>query len=42
MTAPPIQFSEDQASAYDTVVEMLRSAGIDLDDGLLQPPRGDS
>jgi len=42
MTAPSIQFSEDQASAYDTVVEMLRSAGIDLDDGLLQPPRGDS
>lgn len=42
MTAPSIQFSEDQAAAYDTVVEMLRSAGIDLDDGLLQPPRGDS
>ena len=42
MTALPIQFSDDQATAYDTVVEMLRSAGIDLDDGLLQPPRGDS
>lgn len=32
--------SDDQASAYDSVTEMLRSAGIDLDDALLSPPRG--
>ena len=42
MTALPIQFSDDQAAAYDSVTEMLRLAGVDLDDGLLQPPRGDS
>ncbi|KAE9632711.1 ATP-dependent DNA helicase [Parasedimentitalea maritima] len=41
MTSLPIQFSEDQAAAYDSVIEMLRHAGIDLDDGLLQPPRGE-
>ncbi|MBO6775220.1 MAG: AAA family ATPase [Marinibacterium sp.] len=39
MTQVPVTFSEDQASAYDTVAEVLRSAGIDLDDALLTPPR---
>ncbi|MDE4174736.1 AAA family ATPase [Phaeobacter sp. PT47_59] len=42
MTQPPIQFSDDQASAYDSVAELLRQAGVDLDDGLLHPPRGDA
>ncbi|WP_425043282.1 AAA family ATPase [Primorskyibacter sp. S87] len=34
-----ITFSEDQAQAYDAVTEMLRLAGIDLDDSLLRPPQ---
>ena len=32
-----MQFSEDQASAYDAVADVLKSAGIDLDDALLIP-----
>ncbi|MCB1364344.1 MAG: AAA family ATPase [Rhodobacteraceae bacterium] len=39
MTAPQISFSEDQASAFDAVAEMLRAAGVDLEDSLLTPPR---
>ncbi|WIY26209.1 ATP-dependent DNA helicase [Parasedimentitalea psychrophila] len=42
MTVPPIQFSEDQAAAFDRVTEMLRQAGVDLDDSLLQQPKGES
>ncbi|KIC16393.1 MULTISPECIES: ATP-dependent DNA helicase [unclassified Leisingera] len=42
MTALPVQFSDDQATAYDSVTELLRQAGVDLDDGLLHPPRGDA
>ncbi|MBY6067595.1 AAA family ATPase [Leisingera aquaemixtae] len=42
MTALPVQFSDDQATAYDSVTELLRKAGVDLDDGLLHPPRGDA
>ncbi|WP_323782841.1 ATP-dependent DNA helicase [Leisingera sp.] len=42
MTALPVQFSDDQATAFDSVTELLRKAGVDLDDGLLQPPRGDA
>ena len=42
MTALTFQFSDDQATAYDAVTELLRSSGVDLDDGLLQPPRGDA
>ncbi len=38
MTELPITFSEDQASAYDSVAEMLRGAGVDLDNGTLLPP----
>lgn len=41
MTAMPIQFSDDQATAYGRVAEMLLKAGIDLGDSLLHPPRGD-
>ncbi|MGH1413743.1 MAG: ATP-dependent DNA helicase [Pelagimonas sp.] len=36
MTAPAIIFSEDQALAHDRVAEMLREAGVDLDDGTCQ------
>ncbi|UWQ92209.1 AAA family ATPase [Rhodobacteraceae bacterium M382] len=39
---PLVQFSDDQAAAYDAVTDMLRQAGVDLDDGLLQPPRGEA
>ncbi len=42
MTTLPVQFSDDQATAYDSVTELLRQAGIDLDDGRLHPPRGDA
>ncbi|KIC51251.1 AAA family ATPase [Tateyamaria sp. ANG-S1] len=34
-----LALSDDQASAFDTVTEMLRGAGIDLDDALLTPPK---
>ena len=40
MSETSITFSEDQAAAYDSVTEMLRESGVDLDDGLLIPPRG--
>ncbi|MEL7099897.1 MAG: AAA family ATPase [Pseudomonadota bacterium] len=39
MTLPALQFSDDQATAYDAVAEVLRSAGVDLDDALLTPPK---
>jgi len=34
-----LALSDDQASAYDAVTDMLRSAGIDLEDALLTPPK---
>ncbi|WP_299726287.1 AAA family ATPase [uncultured Tateyamaria sp.] len=34
-----LALSDDQAGAYDAVTDMLRSAGIDLDDALLTPPK---
>lgn len=34
-----LALSDDQASAFDAVADMLRSAGIDLDDSLLMPPK---
>ncbi|SFU01100.1 ATP-dependent DNA helicase [Sedimentitalea nanhaiensis] len=39
MTAPKLTFSEDQAAAYDSVADLVRNAGIDLDNSLLAPPR---
>ena len=39
MTVPALQFSEDQAGAYDSIAEMLRGAGVDLDNATLAPPR---
>ncbi|WP_439524745.1 ATP-dependent DNA helicase [Marivita sp.] len=39
MTLPALTFSEDQAAAHDQVADMLREAGVDLDDGILLPPR---
>ena len=40
MTLPALTLSEDQAAAFDAVTDMLRSAGIDLEDSLLMPPQG--
>lgn len=37
MGPPAFQFSSDQAEAYDSVTEVLRSAGVDLDSGILTP-----
>ncbi|ASM71248.1 MULTISPECIES: ATP-dependent DNA helicase [Roseobacteraceae] len=34
-----LTYSDDQAVAYDAVTEMLRGAGIDLDEQLLTPPK---
>ncbi len=39
MTHPAITFSDDQASAHDSVADMLRGAGVDIDNGQLTPPR---
>ena len=39
MNAPSVTFSEDQAAAFDSVAALLRSAGVDLEDALLKPPR---
>ncbi|WP_116598341.1 ATP-dependent DNA helicase [Primorskyibacter marinus] len=39
MTVPALQFSDDQAEAYDRVADILRASGIDLTDGLVLPAR---
>src|SRR6056297_1872411 len=39
MTLPALTYSEDQAAAHDRVAEMLRAAGVDLENGLVLPPR---
>ncbi|WP_299847098.1 AAA family ATPase [uncultured Roseovarius sp.] len=39
MSHSTLTFSHDQADAHDRITEALRSAGIDLDEGLLTPPR---
>lgn len=41
-TAPAITFSDDQAEAWDAVAAALRLSGVDLDDGLLLPPRSET
>ena len=39
MPLPNVTFSDDQATAYDSIAEMLRSAGVDLEDeALLKMP----
>ena len=42
MSSPTLIFSDDQAAAYDSVVELLRTAGINMDDQLLMPARTDA
>ena len=39
MSHTALTFSDDQAEAHDRITDMLRSAGIDLDDSLLTQPR---
>lgn len=39
MGSTSIQYSEDQAAAFDAVTDLLKSAGINLDDQLLMPPK---
>ncbi len=39
MSSSALTFSDDQAEAHDRISDMLRGAGIDLDDSLLTPPR---
>lgn len=39
MSSTALTFSEDQAQAYDSITDVLRAAGVDLDDSLLTPPR---
>ncbi|MGF6859586.1 exodeoxyribonuclease-5 [Rhodobacteraceae bacterium MBR-64] len=40
MTSPALQFSDDQAEAFDRVSEVLRAAGVDLADAVLTPMAG--
>ena len=37
MTIPALSFSDDQATAYDSIAEMLQGVGVDLDEALLTP-----
>jgi len=39
MALPALTFSDDQAEAHDRIAEVLREVGVDLDEGLLTPPR---
>ena len=39
MFSSPVIYSEDQAVAFDSIADLLRSSGVDLDDQLLTPPR---
>jgi exodeoxyribonuclease-5 len=40
MNRPALQFSDDQAEAFDRVTEVLRAAGVDLADAVLTPMAG--
>ena len=37
MTLPALTFSDDQAEAHDRVAELLRAAGVDIDEGQTTP-----
>ena len=39
MSQTALTFSDDQAEAHDRISEMLRAAGVDLQDGLVLPAR---
>jgi exodeoxyribonuclease-5 len=42
MTTPALQFSDDQAQAWDSIADLLAANGVNLTDALLTPPMGDS
>ncbi|WP_204113545.1 ATP-dependent DNA helicase [Shimia biformata] len=39
MDTTALTLSHDQAEAYDRITEILKGVGVDLDEGLLNPPR---
>lgn len=39
MTTSQLTFSDDQATAFDSIADLLRQAGVDMDDALLMPPK---
>ena len=39
MTSTSLTFSDDQATAFDAIAELLRGVGVDIEDSLLTPPR---
>ncbi|MEM6482262.1 MAG: AAA family ATPase [Pseudomonadota bacterium] len=39
MALPALTYSDDQAEAHDRITDALRQVGVDLDEGLLTPPR---
>lgn len=39
MTTDALTLSHDQAEAFDTIAEILRTVGVNLEDGILTPPR---
>ncbi len=39
MTNQALTYSSDQAEAHDRISQMLRGAGVDLDEGVLTPPQ---
>lgn len=41
MTTPALQFSDDQAQAWDSIADLLAANGVNLTDALLTPPMGD-
>ncbi len=41
MSNTALSYSDDQAEAHDRITEVLRNAGVDLDQSLLTPARGD-
>ena len=40
MTLSPLNLSDDQAAAHDAISDMLKTVGVDLEDGLILPPGG--
>ena len=42
MTTPALQFSDDQAQAWDSIADLLAANGVNLTDVLLTPPMGGS
>ncbi|SFL45675.1 ATP-dependent DNA helicase [Shimia aestuarii] len=39
MTPNALTLSHDQADAYDSISEMLRNVGVDIEEGILTPPQ---